>query len=85
MSESTPEPIDAQNPAPGKPPGYASLAAGLFAMLLPAGVPIYLGLKQPPGEGFFLYVIAAVVALFNMGMVYTIWRWIRAQNTNSTT
>lgn len=84
MSEVTPQPPASgdENPTPPKV-GRGALISGLIVMLLPAGVPIYLGLKQPEGEGAFLFVIAALVALFNAALVYTLWRWIRDQTSDS--
>ncbi|RDV37571.1 hypothetical protein DV096_13785 [Bradymonadaceae bacterium TMQ3] len=63
--------------------GRGALIGGLIVMLLPAGVPIYLGLQQPEGEGMFLFVLAAIVALINAGIVYTLWRWLRDQTSDS--
>ncbi|WP_230467828.1 hypothetical protein [Lujinxingia vulgaris] len=84
MSDTPPQtPPEAQSNATSPTVGRGALIGGLIVMLLPAGVPIYLGLKQPEGEGMFLFVLAAIVALINAGIVYTLWRWIRDQTSDS--
>ncbi|WP_146976042.1 hypothetical protein [Lujinxingia vulgaris] len=84
MSELTPQtPPEDERHASSPAVGRGALIGGLIVMLLPAGVPIYLGLKQPEGEGTFLFVLAALVALINAGIVFTLWRWIRDQTSDS--